>query len=64
MIHTYADGACAISSGRGWRPGIYDNEKTARYAIQLDNLLLSRVSKSKPPGESITKMDLRNAAKG
>jgi hypothetical protein len=44
MIYPAADGTFTISSRGAWLPGIYDSERSARYAFRFGDLELSRLS--------------------
>lgn len=36
-IYKHEDGTCTISARRQWRPGVYEDEKTARIAQRRDD---------------------------
>lgn len=52
-----------IGSGHRWLPGVYDTDKTARYAFQFSDLELAAIQNRKngetPAGGTITLADLR-----
>ena len=35
MIRKFEDGACVISSRGTWLPGVYEDERTAKYAFRI-----------------------------
>jgi len=37
MIHTHADGSVTMSANKVWRPGVFENARTARIAQRLDD---------------------------
>lgn len=46
MIYPLKDGSGFVISSQGtWLPGIYDSEKTARYAFKLKNHEMDLLSK-------------------
>lgn len=65
MIHHHDDGTCTISSRGGWLPGIYDSERTARYAFRFGDDILQRLSdricRFDTENRPITMDDLRKA---
>lgn len=42
-IHTCEDGTCCISSNQVWMPGVYENEKCARYAFRFSDSVLQQL---------------------
>ena len=65
VIHKAQDGTCTISSRGMWLPGIYDSERSARYAFRFgDEVLQSladRVCRVDGENRAITMDDLRAA---
>lgn len=65
MIHPYDDGTFAISSHRAWLPGIYDSERSARYAFRFGDTALQalsdRICRFDGENRAITMDDLRQA---
>lgn len=58
MIHKVSDGYI-ISSGGSWKPGVYDSERTARYAFRFKDDVLQRLQDSKY-GNIISTSDLKS----
>lgn len=42
-IYNLGDGTCVISSSRVWLPGVYENERAARFAFRLPNEELTKL---------------------
>lgn len=54
------DGTFTISSKQQWRPGVYDSQRTARYAQRFTDDELQRLQDSVNPGGVITFAMLQN----
>lgn len=52
-----------ISSGHRWLPGVFEDEKSARYAFQFPDEILKRLQESVNPGGIITSAMLKAAEK-
>jgi hypothetical protein len=53
MIHQ-VDNQFVISSGGSWVPGVYDSERTARYAFRFEDRDLTALQRSQGIGGVIT----------
>lgn len=65
MIHKVGDHFC-IASRQMWRPGVYDSERTARWAFRFKDEVLSRLQdeandRNGGTGGVITREDLERA---
>lgn len=62
-VHRCDNGAWVIASGGCWLPGVYEDEKTARYAFQFkDEVLAALMAKVRP--KPITMAMLKEAREG
>jgi hypothetical protein len=67
-IYTSEDGCCSISSRQVAIPGVYENEKCARYAFQFSDSVLQQLmneanDRCGGSGGTITQKDLKLAKK-
>lgn len=65
-IHICGDGKCCISSNQVWMPGVYENEKCARYAFRFSDSVLRQLmdeanEREGGAGGTITYKDLKLA---
>lgn len=65
-IHICGDGKCCISSNQVWMPGVYENEKCARYAFRFSDSVLRQLMDEANlrvggKGGTITHQDLKLA---
>lgn len=42
-IYPCEDGTCCISSNQVWLPGVYENERCARYAFRFSDSVLQQL---------------------
>lgn len=64
MIYKHKDGTCTASSSQCYIPGLYDDERTAKYAFKFSNEQLEALQEEKNKTDGvITFKDLQELKK-